>query len=54
VTVTRNDNTGRSVDSMLWDQLTVTLRWSIGGIDNTSVVGIEGWPRKSHAGVRQQ
>jgi catecholate siderophore receptor len=42
VKVTRNDNTGRSVDSMLWDQLTMTIRWSIGGIDNTSVVGIEG------------
>src|SRR5258707_2707217 len=42
VNVTRNDNTGRSVDSMLWDQLNVTIRWSIGGIDNISVVGIEG------------
>jgi catecholate siderophore receptor len=42
VTVSRNDNTGRSVDSMLWDQLTMTIRWSIGGIDNTSVVGVEG------------
>ena len=42
VTVTRNDNTGRSVDSMLWDQLNMTIRWSIGGIDNISVVGIEG------------
>jgi catecholate siderophore receptor len=42
VTVSRNDNTGRSVDSMLWDQLTVTFRWSIGAIDNTSVAGVEG------------
>lgn len=42
VTVTRNDNTGRSVDSMLWDQLNVTIRWSIAGIDNISVLGIEG------------
>jgi catecholate siderophore receptor len=42
VTVTRNVNTGRSVDSMLWDQLNMTIRWSIGGIDNVSVVGIEG------------
>jgi len=42
VTVTRNVNTGRSVDSMLWDQLNVTIRWSIVGIDNVSVVGIEG------------
>jgi catecholate siderophore receptor len=42
VTVTRNTNTGRSVDSMLWDQLNMTIRWSIAGIDNVSVVGIEG------------
>ncbi len=42
VTVIRNSNTGRSVDSMLWDQLNVTIRWSFGGIDNISVVGIEG------------
>jgi catecholate siderophore receptor len=42
VTVTRNTNTGRSVDSMLWDQLNMTIRWSIGGVDNISVVGIEG------------
>jgi len=42
VTVTRNDNTGRSVDSMLWDQLNMTIRWTIGGIDNISVLGIEG------------
>ena len=42
VTVTRNDNTGRSVDSMLWDQLTMTFRWSIGIIDNVTVAGIEG------------
>jgi catecholate siderophore receptor len=42
VTVTRNDNTGRSVDSMLWDQLTMTARWSIGIIDNVTVAGVEG------------
>ena len=42
VTVTRNTNTGRSVDSMLWDQLNMTIRWSIFGIDNISVIGIEG------------
>jgi catecholate siderophore receptor len=42
VTVTRNDNTGRSVDSMLWDQLNLTIRWSIAGVDHISVVGIEG------------
>ena len=42
VQVTRNVNTGKSVDSMLWDQLFATLRWSVGGIDNISVVGIEG------------
>ncbi|MEP6885042.1 MAG: TonB-dependent siderophore receptor [Gammaproteobacteria bacterium] len=42
VNVTRNDNTGRSVDSMLWDQLSMTVRWSIAGIENISVVGIEG------------
>lgn len=42
VTVSRNDNTGRSVDKMLWDQLTMTIRWSIGSIDNTTVAGIEG------------
>jgi catecholate siderophore receptor len=42
LTVTRSDNTGRSVDSLLWDQLNVRIRWSIAGIDNISVVGIEG------------
>ncbi|MEP6546137.1 MAG: TonB-dependent siderophore receptor [Gammaproteobacteria bacterium] len=42
VNVTRNSNTGRSVDSMLWDQLSMTIRWSIGGVDNISVLGIEG------------
>src|SRR5258708_20491758 len=47
VKVTRNDNTGRSVDSMLWDQLNVTIRWSIGGIDNISVIGIEGGHQKA-------
>ena len=47
VTVTRNSNTGRSDDSMLWDQLNVTIRWSIAGIDNISVVGIEGGHEKA-------
>jgi catecholate siderophore receptor len=42
VPVNRNDNTGRSVDSMLWDQLTATIRWSLGGVDNVTVVGFEG------------
>jgi catecholate siderophore receptor len=42
VTVTRNTNTGRSVDSMLWDQLNVRIRWSIAGVDNISVIGVEG------------
>ncbi len=42
VNVTRNVNTGNSVDSMLWDQLFGTLRWELGGIQNTSVIGIEG------------
>src|SRR5258708_29295953 len=42
VTVTRNANAGRSVDSMLWDQLNMTIRWSIAGVDNISVVGVEG------------
>jgi catecholate siderophore receptor len=42
VNVTRNDNTGDSVDSMLWDQLFVTMRWSAGIFQNISVVGIEG------------
>jgi catecholate siderophore receptor len=42
VTVTRNSNTGESVDSMLWDQLNVIIKWSIAGVDNVSVVGIEG------------
>jgi catecholate siderophore receptor len=27
---------------MLWDQLNVTIRWMLGGIDNISVAGIEG------------
>jgi catecholate siderophore receptor len=47
VTVTRNSNTGRSVDSMLWDQLNVTIRWSFAGVDNISVVGIEGGHEKA-------
>lgn len=42
VTVTRNDNTGRSVDSMLWDQLSMNIRWTLGGVENISAVGVEG------------
>jgi catecholate siderophore receptor len=42
VNVTRNDNTGQSVDSMLWDQLFATLRWTVAGIQNISIVGVEG------------
>jgi len=42
VTVTRNDNTGQSVDSMLWDQLFATIHWTVAGIQNVSIVGVEG------------
>ena len=42
VTATRNDNSGRSVDSMLWDQLSLTYRWSTGGFENITVAGIDG------------
>jgi catecholate siderophore receptor len=42
VNVTRNVNTGQSVDTMLWDQLFATLHWQLAGIENISVVGIEG------------
>jgi catecholate siderophore receptor len=42
VNVTRNVNTGRSVDSLLWDQLFATIRWQLAGIENTSVIGVEG------------
>jgi catecholate siderophore receptor len=42
VNVTRNVNTGRSVDSMLWDQLFATLRWQLAGVENTSIIGLEG------------
>jgi len=42
VNVTRNVNTGNSVDSTLWDQLFATIRWQLAGIENISVVGVEG------------
>jgi catecholate siderophore receptor len=42
VNVTRNDNTGQSVDSLLWEQLFATIRWHLAGIENTSVIGVEG------------
>jgi catecholate siderophore receptor len=42
VNVTRNDNTGQSVDTLLWDQLFATVRWQLAGIENTSVIGVEG------------
>ena len=42
VRVTRNVNTGNSVDSMLWDQLFATIHWQIAGVENISVLGIEG------------
>jgi len=47
VKVTRNDNTGSSVDTMLWDQFFGTLRWQAGGVQNTSVIGIEGGHEKA-------
>ena len=47
VQVTRNVNSGRSDDSMLWDQLFGTVRWEYGGIRNTSVVGLEGGHEKA-------
>ena len=42
VNVTRNVNTGNSVDSILWDQLFATIRWQLAGIENISVIGVEG------------
>ena len=42
VNVTRNDNTGRSVDTLLWDQLFATIRWQLAGVENTSIIGVEG------------
>ncbi len=47
VRVTRNDNTGRSVDTMLWDQFFGTLRWDAGAVQNTSVIGVEGGHEKA-------
>ena len=47
VQVTRNVNSGRSDDSMLWDQFFGTVRWKSGGIQNTSVIGIEGGHEKA-------
>jgi len=47
VTVTRNDNTGRSVDTLLWDQFYGTLRWEAGGVQNASVIGVEGGHEKA-------
>jgi catecholate siderophore receptor len=41
VRVTRNVNTGNSVDTMLWDQFFGTLRREFGRLENTSVVGVE-------------
>ena len=42
VTVSRNDNTGQSVDSMLWDQLFATIHWTVAGLQNVSIFGVEG------------
>jgi catecholate siderophore receptor len=42
VKVTRNDNRGQSVDSMLWDQLFATIHWQFARVENISIVGIEG------------
>lgn len=47
VRVTRNDNTGSSVDTMLWDQFFGTLRWEAGQVQNTSVIGVEGGHEKA-------
>src|SRR6185437_18363 len=42
VKVTRNVNTGNSNDTMLWDQLFATVHWELGGIQNASLIGVEG------------
>jgi catecholate siderophore receptor len=42
VKVTRNVNTGQSVDTMLWDQLFATIHWDLAGVENISVIGVEG------------
>jgi catecholate siderophore receptor len=47
VNVTRNVNSGNSVDTMAWDQLFVRARWQLGDIDNTSLVGVEGGHEKA-------
>ncbi|HEY4340557.1 MAG TPA: TonB-dependent siderophore receptor [Steroidobacteraceae bacterium] len=47
VNVTRNDNEGKSVDTMLWDQFFGTMRFQTGDIHNTAVVGIEGGHEKA-------
>lgn len=47
VNVTRNVNSGSSDDTMLWDQFFGTVRWGLGAIRNTSVVGIEGGHEKA-------
>jgi catecholate siderophore receptor len=47
VSVQRNVNQGNSTDTMLWDQLFGTVKWSAGGMQNTSVIGIEGGHEKA-------
>jgi catecholate siderophore receptor len=47
VRVTRNDNTGSSVDTMLWDQFFGILHWEAGQVRNTSVIGVEGGHEKA-------
>lgn len=47
VKVTRNVNSGSSVDTMLWDQLFATVRWQSGPIQNASVIGVEGGHEKA-------
>jgi catecholate siderophore receptor len=47
VNVTRNVNSGNSVDTMGWDQLFARVRWQLGDISNTSLIGIEGGHEKA-------
>ncbi|HEY6454046.1 MAG TPA: TonB-dependent siderophore receptor [Steroidobacteraceae bacterium] len=47
VNVTRNVNSGNSVDTMLWDQFFATVRFQSGDIQNTAVIGIEGGHEKA-------
>jgi catecholate siderophore receptor len=47
VNVTRNDNSGNSVDTMAWDQLFARVRWQAGAVSNTSLIGIEGGHEKA-------